>query len=92
MIASHSSRKAFQEKKRADALQEQVSEKDLGKCWNNITLVFTDWCVPMCMQLKAAKEQLVTLQTQLEQEEEAITNKLMKRLDMLKKEKAEVRS
>lgn len=31
------------------------------------------------------------LQTQLEQEEEAITNKLMKRLDQLKKEKAEVR-
>ena len=30
------------------------------------------------------------LQTQLEQEEEAITNKLMKRLDQLKREKAEV--
>lgn len=42
-------------------------------------------------ELKAAKEQYVQLQTQLEQEEEAITNKLMKRLDQLKKEKAEVR-
>ena len=32
----------------------------------------------------------MTLQTQLEQEEEAITNKLIKRLDVLKREKAEV--
>ncbi len=40
--------------------------------------------------LKLSKEQYVQLQSNLEQEEEAITNKLMKRLDQLKREKSEV--
>jgi len=42
------------------------------------------------LELKHAKEQYVAIQTQLEQEEEAITNKLIKRLDLLKKEKADM--
>ncbi|PNH04551.1 Coiled-coil domain-containing protein 6 [Tetrabaena socialis] len=39
-------------------------------------------------ELKLAKEHTIMVQKQIEQEEEYITNKLMKRLDQLKKEKA----
>jgi hypothetical protein len=45
----------------------------------------------LATDLRMAKEQYVAIQMQLEAEEEAITNKLIKRLDVLKREKAEVR-
>mmetsp|Transcript_14545 Transcript_14545/g.31670 ORF Transcript_14545/g.31670 Transcript_14545/m.31670 type:complete len:245 (-) Transcript_14545:810-1544(-) len=54
---------ATQQRRRADALEEE---------------------------LRLAKQQYVLVQTQLEQEEECITNKLIKRLDELKKEKAQL--
>eukprot|EP00878_Enallax_costatus_P002467 GHUV01002647.1.p1 GENE.GHUV01002647.1~~GHUV01002647.1.p1 ORF type:complete len:369 (+),score=116.05 GHUV01002647.1:294-1400(+) len=40
-----------------------------------------------CEELKRQREQNLAVQSQVEQEEEAITNKLMKRLEQLKKEK-----
>ncbi len=42
-------------------------------------------------ELKLARDQYVLIQTQLELEEEAITNKLMKRMGVLQREKKEVR-